>query len=230
MPRHRGAHPLESIHDAIRGSDPTLRDCRRCAGRVAVFLRRCLVSRNAQADSSNRPAPADASHAARCNRDTWRYASARFRLRGAHRFSTHHSPTSTGIWRAAERMAISRAPTSIRYSHGRCRDCRYSRRAGPANNGSSMAMRYWWVSSMTLRMPARRNQSPQRSSRKRHGIRLWFPGAVWRAAGCRRRSRSASESAVGHACCRSLADVLRRIRRAMEHRPAHRFVEHFDAV
>ena len=27
-----------------------------------------------------------------------------------------------------------------------------------------------------------------------------------------------------------LADVLRRIRRAMEHRPAHRFVEHFDAV
>ena len=26
------------------------------------------------------------------------------------------------------------------------------------------------------------------------------------------------------------AGVLRRIRRAMEHRPAHRFVEHFDAV
>ena len=167
MARHRGAHPLESIHDAIRGSDPTPQDCRRCAGRVAVFLRRCLVSRNAQADSSNRPAPPTHPMPRVATVTLGGMQSARFRLRGAHRFSTHHSPTSTGNMAGRRTDGDVRAhPPAFGTAMAGRRDCRYSRRAGPANNGSSMAMRYWWVSSMTLRMPARRNQSPQRSSRK----------------------------------------------------------------
>ena len=57
MARHRERYPPESIHDAIRESDPTPQDCRRCEDPAAVSLRHYPVSRSAQAGSSNRSAP-----------------------------------------------------------------------------------------------------------------------------------------------------------------------------
>ena len=57
MACHRERYPPESIHDAIRESDPTPQDCRRCEDPAAVSLRHYPVSRSAQAGSSNRSVP-----------------------------------------------------------------------------------------------------------------------------------------------------------------------------
>ena len=229
MPRHRGAHPLESIRDAIRGSDPMLRDCRRCAGHVAVFLRRCLVSRNAQAGSSNRPAP-----------------------------PTHPMPRVAIVTLGGMRppgFGCAGPTGSPRTTRPRARDMAGRRTDGDFARTHQHSVQPWQVPRLQVQSACR-----SREQRLLHGDEIlvgvehdvahagatepvapaeqseasWntimVPGAVWRAAGCSVAVEALQKAQWDMRAAGGLADVLRRIRRAMEHRPAHRFVEHFDAV
>ncbi len=82
-------------------------------------------------------------------------------MRAASPFATHHSPTMTGVKRAARRMRRAPHAANSRYQ-------RISHASGSMRNstsGRSDMTRYACVSMMTPRMPSRTNQPRQRFRR-----------------------------------------------------------------